>query len=273
MSEDHLASQPLTLEGAAARARLEKVDRDRQSEVPAPGRAKLRVVNPDGELESIDVEQLQSALESAEQAIEGLEHEIRSLAVKNTQLKRDRAREAKASQNWPAAVEAFAYWKAMRTERTGRASRSTLTVERFFLVDPYLERDGLPVVKLAIDGAEHDPYRADRPNRNGSLEIYDGWETIFKNRGAFDRHVNRAPIERIRAVREAGDLPPPFSELELRVKVETLVALAAADPRPMRERIDDAIVKAWSELGGEGDPFRSIDALRAGSAVRVEREG
>jgi hypothetical protein len=31
--------------------------------------------------------------------------------------------------------------------------------------------------------------------KNGRMERYDDWHTLFKNSGNFERYVNRAPLE------------------------------------------------------------------------------
>lgn len=217
----------------------------------------LRLVNPDDgtyvEVVGNPIEQLdrlKRELAENEDERDGLVETVRSQAAKIRNLRRDRERSAGASANWPAALEAFEYWRVV----TGHP-RSKFTVERFYLLEPFLERDGLDLVKLAIDGAGHEPYRADKPNRNGTVEVYDSLETIFKSRASFERHVNRAPRERLRQVRdEAGvGFGPPYTPLELRIKAEVILKLNdETDDRDMGIRVSEAVDYARRELEGRG---------------------
>lgn len=223
-----------------------------------PGQAvKLRLVDPQtGDFAEVDgdplerIRRLEAELAEATAENEGLVREVRSLVVKLRNAERDRDRAARRSELWPAAVEAFTYWRTL----TGRTSRTQMTAERFYLLEPYLKRDGLDAVKLAIDGAAFDPHTADRPNRNGKVERYDSLETIFKHRAAFERHVNRAPRERLRQVRDEGYLAPRYTPLELRLKAEVILALEIGDvetpPADIGERVSAAVERARLELEG-----------------------
>ena len=189
--------------------------------------------------------------------IEGLEEVIRSTAAKVRQLRNDRAEVARASGLWPAALEAFNYWRT-----ACRHPRASFSPDRYFLLEPYLKSDGLEMVKLAIDGAAYDPHRADRPNRSGTVETYDSLETILRSRATFERHVNRAPVERRRTVRDAGGIPDP-SPLDLRIKAEVMLALMDVDQRTPHERAEEAVLAAARELGiDERRFFYDLELMR-----------
>ena len=229
----------ITLEGAAIIAANAAKDA-----VPT----KVRHLRPveTGELHADEPQTLGeaiTALRDVRLELEGLEEAHRSAMAKVRILRRDRNREARRDGLWPLGVEAFAYWQA----QTGHG-KSVFTPERFWLVRPYLLHDGIELVKLAIDGAAFDPYRADRPNRAGRLEVFDSWETIFKSRGAFERHCNRAPAERVSLVRECG-LAPILDPLSLRVKAEVILTHELGDdPRPMPVKVAEALESARLEL-------------------------
>lgn len=237
----------MTLEGAAIRAANEAKDERRRH---------LAVVDTQtGEVVEHD-EQCEGCRQLAVE-VEGLEEAHRSAMAKVRLLRRDKEAEARSSEYWPAALEAFNYW---RTE-TGHG-RTQWSVDRFHLLEPYLKKDGLEMVKLAIDGAAFNPYKASAPNRNGKVEVYDGLETIFKTRGAFERHCNRAPVERIRAVKEAGELTEP-SPVDLRCKAEVILALMPTDQRTPYERASEAVLEAARELGiDDRRYFYDLDAMK-----------
>jgi hypothetical protein len=228
-----------TLEGAAITASIEEKD---------AARGKVRHLHPveTGELDPAGPQTFAAALEriaELEVNIEGLEEAHRSAMAKVRLLRRDKDAQAREDALWPLAIEAFTYWQGA----TGHG-RSEWNTARFELVKPYLKSPGIEVVKLAIDGAAHEPYRASKPNKNGHVEVYDSWETIFKNRGSFERHVNRAPRERLREVRDAGAMPV-LDHYSLRVKAEVILTLELSDdPRPMPERVDEALRRARLEL-------------------------
>lgn len=222
---------------------------DPEPDVPAP--TPLRLVDSDGSYTELAgdprerIAALEAELAHVQDEADGLTETVRSQAAKIRNLRRDKEAEARGSKHWPDAVEAFTYWK----QATGHP-RTQFTAERFFLLEPFLRKDGLDLVKAAIDGAAYDPHTASRPNRNGKRETYDALETIFKSRASFERHVNRAPLERLRQLREkAGALSEQYTQEELRIKVEVILHLEAAfDHREEAERIEDATARAREEL-------------------------
>jgi hypothetical protein len=193
---------------------------------------------------------------------EGLVETTRGQAAKIRELRRDKEREMRASDLWPQALELVAYW-AIETGR--KKGRTKLTPKRFEMLEPFLKpdketgADGLAMCKLAIDGAAYDPYKADRPNKNGTLEVYDSLETIFKNRGAFERHVNRAPRERLRAVNESGGFGEAFTDADVRIKAEVMLAMEGGyelEGDALRMATAGALERARQELEGKKTPDR-----------------
>lgn len=219
-------------------------------DVPPPSPTKLRLVDPDGAFREVDgdplerIANLEAELLAVTDERDGLTEAMRSQGAKLRALRRDKEREAKRSEYWPQAVEAFTYWK----QTTGHP-RSQFTADRFFLLEPFLKKDGLDLVILAIDGAAYDPHVASRPNRNGKIETYDALETIFKSRASFERHVNRAPVKRIAMMKDAGAIPFRYTPDELRIKAEVILHLEDPwDEREWSDRVADAIARAREEL-------------------------
>lgn len=185
-------------------------------------------------------------LQVARDEADGLQDVIRSQAAKMRAMKRDREAEAKRSEHWPAGVEAFAYWKTLC-----RHPRSSFTAARFELVEPFIEKHGLELVKLAIEGAAYDPHRASKPSRNGKVEVYDAFETIFKSPASFERHMKRAPREAIDRAKEQGLFAATYTATELRIKAEVILEVEAeGDFRELPDRVEDAVARARAELEG-----------------------
>lgn len=118
--------------------------------------------------------------------IAGLTRDVRAEHLRYENLKRDKAAEMRKDPLWPKAVELFSYWK----DRC-RHPRSTLTPDRFALVEPYLREHGLETCKRAVDGAAFDPFVTKR--KNGTAKRHDGLDLIFRNADKFEEFVNRAP--------------------------------------------------------------------------------
>lgn len=182
---------------------------------------------------------------------EGLVEQTRSMAAKLRKARRDKEAEMKEHGLFPKVKEAFEYWLV----ETGRTKRTRLDPKRFDLLEPFVKKDGLEMVKLAIDGAVYDPHKADRPQRNGKVEVYDGLETIFKHRGAFERHVKKAPVERLREVRDSGGFGEAYTDVDLRVKAEVILATEGAYELvgdALRMATASAVERARAELEGRG---------------------
>lgn len=248
MSEEH--PEQSTLEGAAMREANAEKDRARGEERPHLRAVETGEVPADGSQSLAEaltkIEHLTAELSMKTLEAEGLDETVRSQGAKIRLLRRDKEAKARRDALWPDAVELFTYWKVC----TGH-SRTDFTVERFELLRPFLKKDGLAVCRLAVDGAVYDPYHADKPNRNGHIEVHDHLETIFKSRAGFERHVNRAPRERLHEVKEGGGFGK-IDPLELRIKAEVILTLMPEDDkRPYHEKTDEAVERARRELNGE----------------------
>lgn len=230
--------EPMPHEAATASSEAET---DREALDTAPPARHLRVIDGDGQVLPGGCPECAAR----EFEVEGLQETVRSQGAKIRKLRRDRDSKARGSALWPDAVELHRYWKAACGH-----PRSKFDVDRFLLLEPYLKSDGLDLCKLAVDGAAHDPYRANRPNRNGKTEVYDSLETIFKTRAAFERHCNRAPAERVRQLRESvpNALGVTFSPLEQRLRAELMIAQTEGLTPA------DALEQAAAELSGRRPP-------------------
>lgn len=141
-----------------------------------------------------------------EDAVAGLQRDIRGWTTRYADLKRDKEAEAEESPVWPAALRVFDHWR-----RVCNHPRSEWTLDRFELVRPWLERLGNKkadpetrlaeaeaMCKLAVDGIAFDPFTTQR--KNGTKKSHDGWHLIFDTAERFEERCNAAPMERIREV-------------------------------------------------------------------------
>lgn len=155
-----------------------------------------------------------------EDAVAGLQRDIRGWAARYADLKRDKDGEAKESPVWPVAKKVFDYWR-----RTCKHPRSAFTLDRFELIRPFLEKlgdkDKPPAERLAeaealckraIDGAAHDPFITRR--KNGTPKRHDGIDLIFRNADKMEEFCNRAPINRSSASADAGEQPQSQQKLD-----------------------------------------------------------
>ena len=145
----------------------------------------LRVVNGDGEL----IGDFTEALRALEDQLAGAESEVRSWRTKHANLKRDKEAEMRRHELFPKITELWSYW-----QRVCRHPLSVMDVKHFDLIRPFLEKYGETMVRRAIDGAGFDPYTDTQ--KNGAIQRYDRWPTIFKNTTTFEVHVNKAPRRR-----------------------------------------------------------------------------
>lgn len=129
-------------------------------------------------------------LADKDDVIAGLERDIRGWAIRYRNLERDRDQEARDSDEWPILEQLFGEWK-----RATRHFRSPFTLDRYEVALPFLRNPkyGEEMIRRGIRGIAFDHFS--RQNRRGKTERYDGWEHLFKNAGAFERYVNRAPDE------------------------------------------------------------------------------
>lgn len=143
----------------------------------------LRVVDA----ETGEVTDFAAVLQQKDDLIAGLQRDVAAEHFRFEQLKRDKAREARANARWPEAKDVFDYWR----EKCGHP-RSTFDVKRFELILPHLEKHGVDLCKRAILGAATDPFCV--PRKNGSVKKHDGIGLIFRDAEHFEDFVNRSPI-------------------------------------------------------------------------------
>jgi|GEM_PF-4858549 len=118
----------------------------------------------------------------------GAERDLRAWRSRYAKAVRDKEAEARSHDLWKDAEKLFSYWR----RRTGR-TRPQFTADRFWLVLPFLLKDGADQCRRAIYGRAYDHYEARR--KNGSIIRYYEWERIFGSRGEFEESVNRCPSD------------------------------------------------------------------------------
>lgn len=121
-----------------------------------------------------------------EDEIAGLNKDLRAWRSRYAKLARDAERDAREHRNWAAVAELFDFWRS-----ECKHPRSRLNAERFALAQPYLDKDGAPMCRRAIQGAAFDPFITHR--KNGKPKRHDGWDLIFRSREKFEEFCNRAP--------------------------------------------------------------------------------
>ena len=143
----------------------------------------LHILNPEtGEI----TEQTCPYCAVKDDEIEGLQRDIRGWAARHAALKRDKEAEARAHKYWPVAVELFQHWQEVCNH-----PGCDWDADRFFLVEPFIRKNGRDLCQRAIDGAAYDPFITTR--KNGTKKRHDGWELIFRERGKFEEFANKAP--------------------------------------------------------------------------------
>lgn len=118
--------------------------------------------------------------------VAGLEATIRSQAATISRLRIDKERDARNHPRWNEVREVFEYW-----QRHCRHPRCKFNAERFWLLLPFIEDEGVELCQRAIDGAAYDPFTT--PRKNGSTKRFDDIELIFRNRQKYEEFCNRAP--------------------------------------------------------------------------------
>jgi hypothetical protein len=121
--------------------------------------------------------------------IEGLNKVIRSQGYKLRQYEVDAEEEAYADPLYLVLAGHFLTWRELT-----RHPNCQFTLDRYHLALPFAKsKKYAPLIERAIRGIAFDHF--EKPNKAGRVERYDGWETLFKNAGAFERYVNRCPKE------------------------------------------------------------------------------
>lgn len=185
----------------------------------------------DGEIKyPTDVRDCWTLLDEAAMKLAAAERDLRTRDVVIGNLRRDKEREARAGQKWPAALRLFKIWRKL-----GNHGSAKFTYRRFECIEPFLKdydpekhdlalEPGPPANPLeecaaAIAGRTYDCFSKPRPN--GTTKRFDEWERIFEAEkrysGQFDESVARRPRDWRQRVREVDPSPPlvePEPELD-----------------------------------------------------------
>jgi transcriptional regulator with XRE-family HTH domain len=114
----------------------------------------------------------------------GAEREIRSWRSRYAKLERDKKEEAETHTLWGIAIALFNEWRLA----TGH-ERSAWTSERFWICQPFLERERFTACRYAVWGIAAHPNRKEiTPDY---FEVYDSFELVFRNQDTFERYANR----------------------------------------------------------------------------------
>jgi hypothetical protein len=195
---------PFGLADLAARFNLPERPEPRRREPERP----LHIVTDEGEI--ID----ESVVTTLRDQLAGAEKEIRAWRQRFAELKRDKDAAAREDESWPTIFALFKEWG----KATGH-TRSRFDSGRFYLALPFLRNYGELMFRCAIHGIATDPFTTTRAN--GTPERQDGWETMLKNTGSFERYCNRAPLEMLREARK-----PKRKRLEVVPDQDSLTAEA-----------------------------------------------
>jgi hypothetical protein len=123
--------------------------------------------------------------------IRALDTEKKGWIGRYQKLKKDREAEARSSEWWPVAREVFELWQALTGKR-----RARFTYDRYELIRPFLEAEGVGDCKAAVHGLLQSSWHTER----GVLDF----ETVFSSKPERQRR-----FERFRDLGLEGD-PDPF---------------------------------------------------------------
>jgi hypothetical protein len=116
--------------------------------------------------------------------LDGAEKEIRAWRARYASLLKDKKEEAEHSQFWPIGIALFQEWKIATNHW-----RSAWTADRFWLCQPFLEREKFTACRYAVWGIAAHPNRKEiTPDY---FEVYDSFELVFRNQDTFERYANR----------------------------------------------------------------------------------
>lgn len=155
----------------------------------------LRIVTEEGEL----LDKCPNC-EELEKQLAGATTDIRAWRSRYADLKADRDKQARGHNLWPRAVALFRYWQQL----TGH-DRTKFTPDRFWLLEPFLRREGDADCRSAIRGCLQSDFHMKRgayANRGGP--IHDKLEQIFATQGKFEGFRDMDP-----------DLEPTLSQRTL----------------------------------------------------------
>ncbi len=147
----------------------------------------LTTTDQNGEI--IKTERRCPGCEQLEEQVKGAEKDIRAWRTRYAKLEKNRDEEARKNPFWLPAQLLFEHWKRL----TGH-KRSEFTTDRFELVEPFLRSStyGFEMCERAIAGIANQ--HSSEIRKNGTLEHFDGWETVFKGAGSVERYASRAKL-------------------------------------------------------------------------------
>ena len=141
----------------------------------------LGIVDPDtGEIVSCP------QCQTREDALQGLERDLRVAKGTITRLERDIEVDARKDPLWDEGEGVWTWW-ALACNHEG----CRFDAEDFELVKPHLKRVGVAEVLKAICGAAYDPLVSIL--KNGREKRRDDWELIMRDKAKFGSFVERVP--------------------------------------------------------------------------------
>lgn len=175
---------------------------------------------------------------------DGVEKELRAWRTRYANLKKEVEAGWQDKELFPEAKRLFDFWRDRckhpyhpRSQGPcGLCGVIQFTIDRFDVCMPHLRDLGINLCKRAIEGAAYDPFTQIR--RNGTLERYNSWELIFRNRDKVEYFANRAPYH----------LPDPK---KIKVLADALMFLGWVRP-------DQAVAEATKRLSRSNDAQRSL---------------
>jgi hypothetical protein len=168
-------------------------------------------------------------------------------------MRADKEAEARQHELWPLAVNLFRLW-----QQEGDHPRARFTPERFWLLEPYLRREGYEDCVCAVRGCLASDFHTKRgryATRDGTR--HDALELIFRDQAHFERFRDMAP-DKPPTIRGATMLATAQDVAERLLERAKLIqqgsdTLAVAHLLAEINRITGAWARADAPLTEEGD--------------------
>lgn len=116
----------------------------------------------------------------------GVEKEVRAWRTRYQKLKQDDEKEARDHNLFPTAKRLFDVWRHVCDHEQAR-----FTIDRFWLIEPFLRSHGSIRCCRAILGAAKDPFVTRR--KNGREKRHNGWDLVFRSADKLEDFEERAP--------------------------------------------------------------------------------
>lgn len=157
--------------------------------------AALKLIATDGEIVTDDCAKchsLRTRAESAENALDEAEKDLRQKRATINALKKDRDTERRTYAKRAEVVECFEHWMEWKQRVTGRKPTSLLSADRFDNVKARLnEGYSVEQIKLAIDGAMSHPFVVNaKRSPEGKGDRYDDLELIARRGSNLEKLAN-----------------------------------------------------------------------------------